>query len=690
MNFVPFKFSPTPLSFLSFPMSYLCRTLFIFLTFPSLVFSQSISIDSLYGQLPTMAQDTHKVIALIQIANQFRFARPAEASVLLEEANELTIALGFKKGEAGALNLIGEIARTRGEYIQSLVMQFKALALSRSLHDQYLESTSLAYLGFTYAEMGEYQLGLKYSSEAYTLHGALDMVPHASFALSNIGHTYQRLGLLDSALYYQTKARTLLKQSHHIALKSLILNRMGLLKSLMGRHEEALSLGREALATSILNKEIVNRSGAYYRIADAYYELQQPDSSLTYARLALDNSQKLMQRSITLDLYNLLTRLFKQQNQLDSAFHYQQLSIAQTDSLFGPDKIRALQLLTHNEFLRQQQSEADRLRFKNQVKLWSLFATVLIFLSLGLFLYKNNLEKQKTNQVLEKTLLDLKTMQHQLIQSEKMASLGELTAGIAHEIQNPLNFVNNFSEVNKELIVEIKEELALGYKQLATGNAQLAINNWQRTSEIINDIESNSEKINHHGKRAESIVKGMLEHSRKSSGIKELTNINALCEEFVKLSYQAMRSRDQHFQCEIKFELDRDMPKINVVAQDMSRVILNVVNNAFQACSGESVLRKSVGMEYHPEVKITTKLSPPIANDSRHQNVMISISDNGPGIPDSILDKIFQPFFTTKPTGQGTGLGLSLAYDIVKAHGGEIKVETKEGEGSEFVIQLPI
>ena len=255
-----------------------------------------------------------------------------------------------------------------------------------------------------------------------------------------------------------------------------------------------------------------------------------------------------------------------------------------------------------------------------------------------------------------------------------MASLGELTAGIAHEIQNPLNFVNNFSEINKELLVEMKTELAIG-------NMQLAI-------EIANDIEVNEEKINHHGKRADAIVKGMLQHSRSSSGVKEPTDINALCDEYLRLSYHGLRAKDKSFNATLKTDFDETIGNINIIPQDIGRVVLNLLNNAFYAAPlpPEGGF-KDPNYKHEPTVTIKTSKNPP--SGGRGAEVLISVRDNGPGIPQKILDKIFQPFFTTKPTGQGTGLGLSLSYDIVKAHGGELKVGTKESEGTTFTIKLP-
>ncbi len=260
-------------------------------------------------------------------------------------------------------------------------------------------------------------------------------------------------------------------------------------------------------------------------------------------------------------------------------------------------------------------------------------------------------------------MTNLKSTQTQLIQSEKMASLGELTAGIAHEIQNPLNFVNNFSEVSKELLDEMKTALESGDQEDA--------------KDIANNVIQNLEKINHHGKRADAIVKGMLQHSRSNSAVKEPTDINALADEYIRLCYHGLRAKDKSFNATIKTDFDSSIEKINIIPQDIGRVILNLLTNAFYAVN-EKKQQKPEGNE--PTVSIATK--------KINGRVEIRVADNGNGIPQKILDKIFQPFFTTKPTGQGTGLGLSLSYDIVKAHGGELEVESVEGNGTEFSFQL--
>jgi len=320
---------------------------------------------------------------------------------------------------------------------------------------------------------------------------------------------------------------------------------------------------------------------------------------------------------------------------------------------------------------------------------WWAYASYVLLIGMSIFTFirwrtkalqkeKNVLEEKVIARTAElnQSLENLKATQSQLIQSEKMASLGELTAGIAHEIQNPLNFVNNFSDVNTEIIAEVREAFSSG--------------NLRDAEEMLGTIAENEQKINHHGKRADAIVKGMLQHSRSSSGQKEPTDINALADEYLRLAYHGLRAKDQSFNASFKTDFDQTIGNINIVPQDIGRALLNLINNAFYAVHEK---KKQIGDGYDPEVTVTTKLITAPENPSLRESaksLMISVRDNGNGIPVAIKEKIFQPFFTTKPTGQGTGLGLSLSYDIVKAHGGELKVNTKEGEGSEFIIKLPI
>ncbi|MGG9962205.1 sensor histidine kinase [Ferruginibacter sp. SUN106] len=297
--------------------------------------------------------------------------------------------------------------------------------------------------------------------------------------------------------------------------------------------------------------------------------------------------------------------------------------------------------------------------------------------SLEIQVKERTAELTQQKEELQQTVNELKATQSQLVQSEKMASLGELTAGIAHEIQNPLNFVNNFSEVNAELIAEMKEAISKG--------------DFEEVKALANDIADNEQKINHHGKRADAIVKGMLQHSRSSSGVKEPTDINALADEYLRLAYHGLRAKDKSFNATMKTDFDESIGNINVIPQDMGRVILNLITNAFYAVTEKK--KESTSTEKSGLVNLTSLYEPTVSVSTKKINnkVEIKVSDNGNGIPQKVLDKIFQPFFTTKPTGQGTGLGLSMSYDIVtKGHGGELKVTTKDGQGAEFIIILPV
>jgi signal transduction histidine kinase len=318
---------------------------------------------------------------------------------------------------------------------------------------------------------------------------------------------------------------------------------------------------------------------------------------------------------------------------------------------------------------------------------YSLYTLIALSIIFAIYRYQKQRiirnERQKTQlkelaqaKEIEKAYHELSATQAQLIQSEKMASLGELTAGIAHEIQNPLNFVNNFSEVNKELLLELRDEIEKG--------------NFDEVKTLAADVIDNQEKINYHGKRADAIVKGMLQHSRTNTGQKELTDINALADEYFRLTYHGLRAKDKSFNASMRTDFDPKLEKVSIIPQDIGRVFLNLFNNAFYAVTEKrkGLLSPEGGnprpqKEYEPTVSVSTK--------KVNGKIEIRIRDNGNGIPSEILDKIFHPFFTTKPTGEGTGLGLSLSYDVIKAHGGELQaINLPGGEGAEFIILLPI
>ena len=504
----------------------------------------------------------------------------------------------------------------------------------------------------------------------------INYAPRIMLANLNLGQSYHDLGLQDSALYFEKEAEKLAQQVSDAGSR-ILRTYFGTVQMHLGEIYEALK--NDSLALSSYYKGVraskENNNNAtlyriYYRLCKYHLKKNNKDSALYYS---LQNIKILQTLGFVLGketnhgtTYENVYRAYKLNNQFDSAFKYQELALVAKDSL-SKIRIRNLaefQKLTYNEQLRLQNLEKEKVVYQNKIRTWFMLAGIGVFLLLAIIFYYNNRQKHKDKLRIEKAYDELKSTQQQLIQSEKMASLGELTAGIAHEIQNPLNFVNNFSEVNKELADELKSELA-------SGNIQFA-------KEIADNIKENSEKINHHGKRADGIVKGMLQHSRSSSGQKEPTDINALCDEYLRLAYHGLRAKDKSFNAKIESNFDDTIGKINIVPQDIGRVVLNLINNAFYVVDEKKKSHEPLVVRYEPTVTVSTKRN--------NGKVEISVKDNGNGIPQKVLDKIFQPFFTTKPTGQGTGLGLSLSYDIVKAHGGELKVETKEGEGSEFLI----
>ena len=420
-----------------------------------------------------------------------------------------------------------------------------------------------------------------------------------------------------------------------------------------------------------------------------YFKSNQQDTAIYYANQTIQISQKYNYNRHLLSASELLIKIYNQQNQKDSVLKYLQLKIKANEVLYGKDQLAHLLLIANREKIQKKDIELLEQKNKATTNLL-LFGSIGILLILGmLFLSYRNRQKSKINeflsrqkqniesknQELEQTLSLLKSTQAQLIQSEKLASLGELTAGIAHEIQNPLNFVNNFAEVSAEMLGEMKDELK-------AGNTAEAI-------EIADDLQQNLSKINHHGQRASSIVKGMLEHSRVSTGVKEPTDLNALADEYLRLAYHGLRAKDNSFNATIETHFDPDLLLVSVIPQDIGRVLLNLISNAFyavhqRATDVETLHATSLQQPaYQPTVTVSTQKT--------GDQIIIKVQDNGNGIPEFIREKIFQPFFTTKPTGQGTGLGLSLAYDIVtKGHGGSLEVDSTAEHGTIFSIKIPI
>jgi two-component system, NtrC family, sensor kinase len=646
--------------------------LFLFFSFIKISAQQKSYGDSLKQELAVAKEDTNKVKLLIALGGVYQWSYPDSGILYGQEALQLAEKLNFVDGEIGAYRTAIQAFSGKGNYPKALEAGLKALELSEKTGDSISIVWAYANIGGVYYYSNDYERALFYFNKL-KINQPIFLRYQRIFS-GFLGETYFYLNQTDSALYYTKMSYDLdLKSKHHWPTPYFYL---GEIYSQKKEYATALDYYHRGIDHSIEKLEFLD---GYIGIAGVFKKINLVDSALYYARQAVSVVHDGSFPSKIVEASKMLTDIYITNPVTDSALRYMQIMTVAKDSLFS----QAKQNLYFNEQLHQQELqqkiEQEHLVNKNHQNITILLAGLTIILIIAIGLWRKNIYKQKSYTILQKqkheidiqkakaeiTLDELKTTQDQLIQSEKMASLGELTAGIAHEIQNPLNFVNNFSEVNEELIIELKKEAGNG--------------NFEEVKAIANDIAFNSEKINHHGKRADAIVKGMLQHSRTSSGQKELTDINALADEYLRLSYHGLRAKDKSFNADLKTDFDDSIGKINIIPQDIGRVILNLINNAFYAVDEK---KKQNQDGYEPAVSVSTKKT--------NGKVEISVKDNGNGIPQKVLDKIFQPFFTTKPTGQGTGLGLSLSYDIVKAHGGELKVETKEGEGSEFIIQLPL
>ena len=644
------------------------------------VWSQQ-EMDSLLAIINKQKGDTTEVNALALFA--IKQTNPDSAFIYVQKGLELSERLNYKKGKADCLHVVALVFFRELNMSGAIQYGLESLSIYKEIQDPGGMASIHGLLQAAYRNIDDYQNSLLHVfsglevAEKNKVRGTFMFTGHRQtpLLLAEAAQTYLLKQQLDSAIHYTTRS---------IAFNELFngsewnfpVYLLATIQRIKGDHKSALANYRRALPLAVKNGFFHDTLQIFSGMSVLFQNINELDSSIYYARKVVQSKDPDKEMQNLLEALNTLKQSYQMKGNKDSALKFTVLSYAVKDSLLSKEKDREIQSFLFKERIREHEFIASQEKYKSRIQRYIFGSGLLCLLLIAGILWRNNLQQKKAKNRIEAAYKDLKTTQQQLIQSEKMASLGELTAGIAHEIQNPLNFVNNFSEVSSELVDEMKSGLA-------TGNMQLA-------NEIADDIKQNLEKIYHHGKRADAIVKGMLQHSRSSTGEKEPTDINALCDEYLRLAYHGFKAKDprdaahKSFDVVIKTDFDNSIGKINVVPQDIGRVILNLINNAFYAVDE----KKKSGVEnYEPKVTVSTKtVKPPLGGLGA---VEIKVKDNGNGIPQKVLDKIFQPFFTTKPTGQGTGLGLSLSYDIVKAHGGEIKVETKENEGTEFTVLLP-
>jgi signal transduction histidine kinase len=630
-------------------------------------------------------------------------------SALYFNEQRLVIAkkIGYKLLEAAALNVKGYQKIQKGEYAEALKCLQESLKITQDSNNLevnhwiivfpfhipgkerfHVMSSCMHQFGILMRETDNLPKEFECFKKALLLARQVNSIDRQMISNSNLGSAFLRKGMPDSALYHA-------QQSDSCALlpgfKGLFGGRnkalMGDVYFKQGDYRQAKLLYLKGLDLSIKTNNQFNIAIAKHKLSQLYLKIKQNDSALFYAKDNLSSMYLVKQNfaNFQLNLGTLYEDIFfayKQNNQQDSAYKYLLITSQIKDSLY---KVRianlsAFQNVSFEETLRLESLESEQLQTESKIRIYSLLAGLMVVSVIGIILFRNNNQRKKSNLLLtsqkneieqqkkqvEESMERLQSTQSQLVQAEKMASLGELTAGIAHEIQNPLNFVNNFAEINTELIDELKKEIEPA--GIISAN------------ELVEDIKANSEKITHHGNRADAIVKSMLQHSRKTSAQKELTDINALCDEYMRLFYHGLRAKDKSFNAEYDTKFDTTLPLISVIPQDIGRVILNLINNAFYAVNARQKMEQDSG--YKPLVTLTTS--------KQGDQVVIEVADNGTGMPEQVKEKIFQPFFTTKPTGEGTGLGLSLSYDIVtKGHGGSINVSTSTNQGTVVSVQLP-
>jgi two-component system, NtrC family, sensor kinase len=660
---------------------------------------QQHRLDSLKQVFQTAEDDSVKMEVSIAIRNYYAESNRDSSRIFAEKAFELSKKINQPLWTARTLLNRAYIIQKQG----NLPLAFKLINESRAISQEArneknvyrpkdapaswtphnfrigIYGASFHQLGNTYTQAGNFEKAIANYKEAIRFVDETNSESQVVNPYMNIGSNYLNLNMPDSAMHFLRLALKYSNSSGNKAYQGIMLLLVGNIYLQQDRIDSAKHYYWRSLSVSKEQSNDASELETIIGLAKFYEGLGQTDSMQYYANNGFRIAQNLKVYGHVSNSAQLISNAFKLNENIDSAFAYLAISKQIGDSLSKArtEQLMEFQNIGFEELIMLEKSVQENIVAKNRLRTIGLLIGLGLLLVIAIIFFRNNRQKKKANKVLEETLSNLKATQAQLIQSEKMASLGELTAGIAHEIQNPLNFVNNFSEVSVELLDEVKETRTKSQALRQSSGTEITTEE-KLEDEILEDIKQNLEKINHHGKRADAIVKGMLEHSRTGSGEKVPTDINALADEYLRLSYHGLRAKDNSFNADYKTDFDPNLPKVNVVPQDIGRVLLNIINNAFQVINNDEL--RMMNEEFKPLVTVSTR--------NLVDKIEISVSDNGPGIPDAIKDKIFQPFFTTKPTGQGTGLGLSLSYDIVKAHGGELEIETAINKGTNFIIRL--
>ncbi|MDU0372486.1 ATP-binding protein [Hymenobacter endophyticus] len=622
------------------------------------------TLDSLQALEQQPQTDSSRIQLLCRISDQLWASDTEAAARYSRRALALARRTHNRRGEGAALNRLGAALR-ESNLARALELFQTSLHLAEQVGDTALQAQNMRSIGIIYVYLRDRQLGLSYYFRGLRLDSLLQDERRIVVDLSNIGLAYDLYNQVDSAAYYQEQAYALAQRLH--ASTNYILYGLGNVARKRARFPEALSYYRRSVAESKRRRHLRSLNFSYLGMAALYQQLHQPDSSIYYARLGEQAARANGFLRGVLNASVVLTQEFEQRGQLDSAFRYQKMLVAMKDTLFGQEKVMRLQNVDYQQRQRDQQANAAQQALRNRYQTYGLLAGVGgLLLLLGL-LVRHDRQQQHTNAALQTSLAELKEAQLMLVQREKMAFLGELTAGVAHELQNPLSFVKRFAEVSTTLVDEIN-----GAQQLARDG--------RLEREILDGLKQNLQNISQHGQRATAIIKGMLEHARTGQQPRQLTNLNQLAQENLHLAYGAVQQQFPGFEAELRTTFEANLPEVAVVAADLSRVLLNLCTNALHAVRQRQL---TAAADYVPTVKTGSRRLP-------GGQLQLWVQDNGAGMSAEVQQRIFEPFFTTKPVGEGTGLGLSLAHDIVvNGHQGTLQVESKPGEGTEFRLTLP-
>lgn len=624
-----------------------------------------VVLDSLRQLLRLPQTDYDRVLLLCQVSDQLWTQRTDSAAVYAQRALALARRVGYRHGEGEALNRLGAALR-ESNLARSLELFQQSLHIARATRDQALTAQNLRSIGIIYVYLRDRRQGLSYYFQALKIGQQLRDERRVVIELSNIGLAYDVFGQLDSAQLYQARALALAHRLH--TPTNYILYGLGNAARRRGEVAQARRYYHQSIAESKKVGHLRSLNFAYVGLAELYQQIGRPDSSIYYARLGCQAGRTNGFLRGVLNASTLLTRDFKRRGPPDSTLKYQSLMLVMKDTLFGQEKVMRLQNLNYREQQRAQQAAVAQAALRARYRTSALVAGLVGLLVLAFILARHGRQQERARKALEQSLAELKTAQEQLVQREKMAFLGELTAGIAHELQNPLNFVKNFAEVSTDLVE------GMGSEEPGRNTALQA--------EILAGLKQNLQQISQHGQRATSIIKGMLEHSRTGTGQRARVDLNALVEDSLRLAHQGLRTKDRDFEVQLTTALAPGLPAVSVVPLDLGRVLINLFTNAFYALQ-QRQHQLPAGSAYRPELTVSTQTGP--------GGVEIRIHDNGTCMSAAVRAKIFQPFFTTKPVGEGTGLGLSLSHDIVTTgHGGTLRVESAEGQGTDFILGLPL